>query len=147
MDEFIKLLDPNYELNDYRIKENVIVFKIYSTKEELECPYCGSRAKHIHSKYQREIQDLPIQDRQAILLVDTRKMFCVNPNCSHKTFSEKHPFVASKGKKTNRLIKNIIYTSTQLSSLSASKLLKSENITVCKSSICSLLKKNAINCG
>ena len=65
----------------------------------------------------------------------------MNPDCSHKTFSEKHPFVTAKSKKTNRLIQNILYASSQLSSLNASKLLKSENITVCKSSICDLLKK------
>ena len=46
-----------------------------------------------------------------------------------------------KSKKTNRLIQTILYTSSQLSSLNASKLLKSENISVCKSSICDLLKK------
>lgn len=147
MDEFIKLLDPNYELLQYRIKNTTVVFTIQSIKNELECPFCGRKTKQVHSKYQREIQDLPIQDRQVILLVNTRKMFCNNPECSHKTFSEKHPFVAPKGKKTVRLIKNIIYTSTQLSSLNASKLLKSENITICKSSICDLLKKNAITCG
>ena len=147
MDEFIKLLDPNYELVQYRIKNKMIIFTIQSIRSELECPFCGCKTKQVHSRYQREIQDLPIQDRQVILLVNTRKMFCNNPNCSHKTFSEKHPFVATKGKKTDRLIKNIIYTSTQLSSLTASKLLKSENITICKSSICNLLKKNAITCG
>ena len=88
-----------------------------------------------------------MQGKKVILLVDTRKMRCMNPDCSHKTFSEKHPFVTAKSKKTNRLIQNILYTSSQLSSLNASKLLKSENITVCKSSICDLLKKNAIHCG
>ena len=82
-----------------------------------------------------------MQRKKVILLVDTRKMRCMNPDCSHKTFSEKHPFVTAKSKKTNRLIQNILYTSSQLSSLNASKLLKSENISVCKSSICDLLKK------
>ena len=70
----------------------------------------------------------------------------MNLDCSHKTFSEKHPFVAAKSQKTDRLIQNILYTSSQLSSLNASKLLRSENISVCKSSICDLLK-NAIHCG
>lgn len=114
---------------------------------ELECPFCGSKTSKVHSIYQREIQDLPMQGKKVILLVDTRKMRCMNLDCSHKTFSEKHPFVTAKSKKTNRLIQNILYTSSQLSSLNASKLLKSENITVCKSSICDLLKKNAIHCG
>lgn len=139
MDEFIKLLDPNYELVQYRIKNKTIIFTIQSIRSELECSFWGCKTKQVRSRYQREIQDLPIQDRQVILLVNTRKMFCNNPNCSHKTFSEKHPFVVTKGKKTDRLIKNVIYTSTQLSSLTALKLLKSENITICKSSICDLL--------
>lgn len=148
MDEFIKLLDPAYELIQYRKKENKVIFHIASTITELECPFCGRKTSKVHSTYQREIQDLPMQGKKVILLVDTRKMRCMNPDCSHKTFSEKHhPFVTAKSKKTNRLIQNILYTSSQLSSLNASKLLKSENITVCKSSICDLLKKNAIHCG
>ena len=95
----------------------------------------------VHSIYYREIQDLPIQEKQVILLVKTRKMFCTNNDCKHRTFSERHSFASDKAKKTNRLIKHVIYTSTQLSSLNASKLLKSEKIQVGKSSICMLLKK------
>ena len=147
MDEFIKLLDQEYELVQYRIKDRKIIFHIQSSKEELTCPFCGSKSASVHSVYQREIQDLTIQGSQVILLVDTRKMFCKNPECSHKTFTEKHPFAAPKAQKTDRLIKKIIHTSTQLSSLNASRLLKSENVTACKSSICSLLKKNAVHCG
>lgn len=70
-------------------------------------------------------------------------MFCVNSLCNKKTFAEKHPFVAVNEKISNRLEKNIIYTSTQLSSVGASKTLKSNGIDICKSSICLLLKKNA----
>ena len=143
----VKLLDPAYELIQYRIKEDKVIFHIASTITELECPFCGRKTSKVHSIYEREIQDLPMQGKKVILLVYTRKMRCMNLDCSHKTFSEKHPFVAAKSKKTNRLIQNILYTSSQLSSLNASKLLKSENISVCKSSICDLLKKNAIHCG
>ena len=147
MDEFIKSLDPDYELVQYRIKDRAVIFQIQSNKEEFVCPFCGSKSVSVHSVYQREIQDLPMQDKQVILLVDTRKMFCKNPECPRKTFAEIHPFVAPRAKKTDRLIKKIIHTSTQLSSLNASRLLKSENVTACKSSICSLLKKNAVHCG
>ena len=147
MDEFIKLLNKDYELVQYQIKDKAVIFNIQSSKKELACPFCGSKSTWAHSTYQREIQDLPIQDKQVILLVDTRKMFCKNPDCQHKTFAEIHPFAAPRAKKTDQLLKNIIHTSTQLSSLNASRLLKSENITACKSSICSLLKKNAVHCG
>lgn len=147
MKDFITALDPNYQLDKYHIKNNIAVFYISSKMSEVKCPYCGTLSSKVHSSYEREIQDLPMQGKKVILLVDTRKMRCMNLDCSHKTFSEKHPFVAAKSKKTNRLIQNILYTSSQLSSLNASKLLKSENISVCKSSIRDLLKKNAIHCG
>ena len=48
--------------------------------------------------------------------------------------------MAAKSKNEQIDPKYIIYL-IQLSSLNASKLLKSENISVCKSSICDLLKK------
>ncbi|MCI8743952.1 MAG: transposase family protein, partial [Lachnospiraceae bacterium] len=73
-----------------------------------------------HSVYEREIQDLPVQEKKVILLVTTRKMFCDNPQCQHTTFAEVHPFAAPKAQKTDRLVKNILHTSAQLS-VSASK--------------------------
>jgi transposase len=147
MDEFIKILNVDYELLDYKIKDTQIVFKIASTRENCNCPYCGKESSRVHSTYQREIQDLPLHNKQTILLVDTRKMFCDNPDCQVTTFAEPHPFVAKNGKKTERLVTNILNTSLQLSSISASRLLKTESIKACKSSICTLVKKNAINCG
>ena len=101
MDEFIKLLDPAYELIQYRIKEDKVIFHIASTIAELECPFCGRKTSKVHSIYEREIQDLPMQGKKVILLVDTRKMRCMNLDCSHKTFSEKHPFVDRKSTRLN----------------------------------------------
>lgn len=47
-------------------------------------------------------------------------MFCKNPGCEHKTFSERFDFVAPNGKKTKRLVKRILITSIKMSSVSAS---------------------------
>lgn len=73
MDEFIKLLDPAYELIQYRIKEDKVIFHIASTITELECSFCGRKTSKVHSIYEREIQDLPMQGKKVILLVDTRR--------------------------------------------------------------------------
>lgn len=132
MKDFITALDPNYQLDKYHIKNNVAVFYISSKMSEVKCPYCGTLSSKVHSSYEREIQDLSMQNRKVILLVKTRKMFCSNCKCE---------------KKTRRLVQNILFTSAQLSSVNAAKILKSNSIEVGKSSICSLLKKNAINCG
>lgn len=147
MDEFIKILTDDYELLDYKIKGTQIVFEISSTKKSYTCPFCGITSLRVHSTYQREIQDLPLHNKQTILLVHTRKMFCENSDCQTTTFAERHPFTAKNGKKTDRLVTNILNTSLQLSSINASNLLKTESVKVCKSSICTLLKKNAIHCG
>lgn len=74
-------------------------------------------------------------------------MFCVNPACDHKTFSERFDFIVPNGRKTKRLVDKILLTSVKLSSVSASTLLKANSVKICKSSICDLLKKNAGNCG
>ncbi|PKM56672.1 MAG: hypothetical protein CVU98_10060 [Firmicutes bacterium HGW-Firmicutes-3] len=143
MNEFIKSLNVDYTLVDYKNKSDTIVFRIKSELDSANCPYCETQSCKIHSRYEREIQDLPIQHKQVILLVLTRKFFCSNPECTHKTFAEKHDFASRNGQMSLRLNNHIVNTSLKLSSIESSKLLESEAIKVGKSSICSLLKKNA----
>lgn len=143
----VKSLDQNLECVEYKTSENQYVITVRSLTKEVLCPYCQSSSAKVHSIYHREIQDLPIQDKQTLLLLNTRKMFCVNPDCSHKTFAETFDFVVRHGKKTKRLVEKILATSTKLSSVSASILLKNNSVKICKSSICDLVKKNATHCG
>lgn len=143
----VQQLDINLECNDCMIQNKKIILKIASKQKAVTCPFCGKQSSKVHSAYQREIQDLPIHEKQTILLLNTRKMFCINPQCQYKTFSERFDFVQPGGKKTKRLTENILITSAKLSSVSASKLLASNSIHVSKSSICDLLKKNASPCG
>lgn len=65
MKDFITALDPNYQLDKYHIKNNVAVFYISSKMSEVKCPYCGTLSSKVHSSYEREIQDLPMQNRKA----------------------------------------------------------------------------------
>lgn len=145
--KIIKLLDSNLECTDCRIKDNKIIMDIQSMQKQAECPFCKVSSDKIHSVYQREIQDIPLHGRQTILLLKTRKMFCFNPECCHKTFSEPFEFVSPKSKKTKRLINKIRMTSVKLSSVSASALLKNEGVQVSKTTICEMLKKNPGHCG
>ena len=94
----INQLEPTLECNGYTIHHRQIFFRIASTKSSATCPYCGYESDKVHSVYQREIQDIPIQEKQTIFLLDARKMFCLNSDCNHKTFSERFDFVSPKGK-------------------------------------------------
>ena len=109
MDFIVKDLDSNYRLDAFHNKADKIIFEISSEISTANCPYCGKESKRIHSIYQREIQDLPIQRKKVVLLVSTRKFFCDNDKCSKRTFSERNTFVDAKAKKTKRLEKNILF--------------------------------------
>lgn len=149
MDDFIKLLDSSLECIEYKLKPETqeCIITAHSNKINLTCPYCGSISHQVHSVYQREVQDLPLQGMRVILLLNTRRMFCKNPDCSYTTFAEKYDFIPIKGTKTIRLIEYILDTSKKLSSISATELLRKSAIKTSKSSICELLKKNPTSYG
>lgn len=141
MDEFIKLLDPDLDYISHEITGDTIVIRVASNKEEVVCPYCGSTSTKKHSVYERSFQDLPIMDMKTKIIINNRKMFCSNPECSHTTFAETYRFIKPKAKKSNRLLKKIVDVSLNVSSLNASDILKNGIADVGKSTICNLLKK------
>ena len=49
MDEFIKLLNKDYELVHYQMKDKAIIFHIQSSRKELTCLFCGSKSMRTHS--------------------------------------------------------------------------------------------------
>lgn len=144
MDEFIKLLDSSLNYLEHRIEDKKCIITVESNRQEAICPFCGMASSKTHSVYKKEFQDLPIQNNQVTVLIMNRKMFCLNPECSHKTFSERFDFIRYKARKTERLLEKIINMSSRLSSVSASTALKSDTVTISKSTICRLIKKTPL---
>lgn len=101
-----KIIGSDLECIRYKLKNQQVIFEVKSSREKVPCPYCGKVSSKIHSVYQREIQDIPIQDKQTIVLLNTRKMFCSNPACDHKTFLRDLILLRpGKGKQNGLLIK------------------------------------------
>jgi len=142
MDEFIKLLDPSLNYVEHKIEDKKCIITVKSNRQEAICPLCGMTSSKTHSVYKKEFQDLPIQNNQVTILIMNRKMFCSNPECSHKTFSERFDFIGYKARKTERLLEKILNMSSRISSVSASIMLKNDTAAVSKSTICRLIKKN-----
>ena len=67
--ELVKLLDPSLECNGHTIENERIIFHVFSTKESCICPYCGTETTKVHSTYIRNIEDIPIQEHQTVLLL------------------------------------------------------------------------------
>ena len=53
------------------------------------CPVCCMRSVRIHSKYIRELSDLPISGSSVRIKLMARKYFCDNSTCSRKVFTER----------------------------------------------------------
>ena len=143
MESIVKSLNENYHLKKTTIKKDVIILQIESELKSCYCPYCNAESTGVHSHHVRELQDLPISNLNTVLLVSIRKMRCMNPECEHKFFSEQIPFAKPRAQKTNRLVERIITTSTEMSTICSSLILKNENIIVGKSTISNLIKKKS----
>lgn len=75
------------------------------------------------------------------IIIQDRKMFCINPECSHTTFAETFSFIRPKAKKSSRLLDKIVDVSLNVSSVNAADILRDGIVDVGKSTICNLLKK------
>ena len=141
MDEFIKLLDENLEYVNHEMFDDKIYITVVSTREKVNCPYCGEPSSKVHSRYERIFQDLPMQDKKVTIILRNRKMFCDNQDCHHNTFAETFECLPFKAKRTKRLDAEIITLSINISSLTAATFLKSSVADIGKSTVCNLIKK------
>lgn len=142
MDEFIKALDENLNYLEHHIKGNTCVITVISNRLGVKCPFCGHLSSRVHSVYPKTFQDLPIQDKKVVILLNNRKMFCDNPDCTHTTFAERFDCLPLNARKTKRLTQKILDISVNMSSISAARILRDDTANICKSTICNLIKKN-----
>lgn len=68
------------------------------------CPNCGLETRSRHSRYRRQITDLPLQGMRVILNLQTGRWRCRTPNCRRQIFAERLASVGARyTRQTNRL--------------------------------------------
>lgn len=145
MDRLIKEIDPNLEYEWSEIEGAIMRIYAASERTQAQCPYCGSWSEQVHSVYQRKFRDLPVQGKKVEVIIKNRKFFCRNPECEHKTFAESYEGLPRMARNSSRLTQVIVSTSINVSSITASKMLRQGTADVGKSTICRLLKKEREN--
>lgn len=145
MDEFVKLLCPDFDYIDHEVKKDLVLINVKSNRAEVKCPYCGMIGKRLHSHYVRRFRDLPMQGKKVEIVLDNQKYFCDNPECGHTTFAESFDCLPFKGKRSRRLTESIIELSLNVSSVTAAAMLRKGTADVGKSTICNLIKKGLSN--
>ena len=147
MRDIIRLLDENLEYTEHKVNGDCITVYASSNRKGARCPFCAEASSRVHSTYERSFQDLPIQGKKVYIVIINRKYFCDNPSCSRTTFAEPFSCLKPKVKKSGRLLNEIMKVSLEVSSVTASRMLKNGVADVSKSTICSILKKNSRSIG
>ena len=82
-----------------------IILTVRSEVGGVGCPLCGARSRRIHSRYVREVADLPCTGRQVRLRMVTRRFVCEVPHCRRRIFAERfgERVVAARSRRTARL--------------------------------------------
>ena len=70
-----------------------------------ECPVCGTTSRRIHSRYTRQVADLPCAGKQIRLRVTSRRFICEASNCRRRIFAERfgEDVLPTRSRRTARL--------------------------------------------
>ena len=99
MKELISELNESLHYEEYEIQGEELLIHVSSLWKMASCPYCGQPSWQIHSHKVRTLKDLPIQSKKVKLLLDLKKYFCKNKECTKTTFAERFDFFCTKSNK------------------------------------------------
>src|SRR5450759_4157496 len=82
-----------------------IILTVRSEAGTTKCSLCGSASRRIHSRYARQVADLPSAGRQIRLRVIARRFVCEVPHCRRRIFAERFgdDVVPVRSRRTARL--------------------------------------------
>jgi transposase len=83
---------------------SAITLTLRSRQRTMRCPSCERRASRVHSRYERSLAELPWGEHAVMLRLRVRRLFCDNPRCERRIFTERLPGIAAPwSRKTARL--------------------------------------------
>ena len=109
------------------------------------CPKCGLKSRRIHSKYQRQLNDLPWQGLCVKVMWRSQKFFCKTEDCAQRIFTERLPVVAQPhARRTTRLMMALRCIAFACGGEEGSRLAERLSITISPDSLLRLIRKTTI---
>lgn len=101
---------PGFIVMHVESGEKTVIISATTQQTTAICPRCQQPSQSVHSYYQRSPQDLPVSGKTVRLVLRVRRFRCQNPQCSQRTFAERHPEVlASYAQRTERLTGTLVH--------------------------------------
>lgn len=120
----ISCLDEKAQIIYEKQTEKELFFIIQINSTSAICPSCQNCSIRVHSRYCRNVDDLPISDYHVQFQILTHKWFCDNPDCPKSIFTERLSWLQPYKRKTNRLEKAIEKIAFSTNCLTAEKVCK-----------------------
>jgi Transposase/zinc-finger of transposase IS204/IS1001/IS1096/IS1165 len=113
-----------------------VILLISSTQANARCPGCDVPARHIHSRYIRTLADLPWGSYGITWRLRVRKLFCRNPACARRIFTERLPgLVAPWAQRTVRLAARLLAMGIALGGAAGVRLSRHFGLTVSRNTL------------
>jgi transposase len=68
-----------------------LFIQVISERRSACCPLCGQSSGAVHSRYRRQLKDVPCGGQAVYLQLTVHKFVCCNPDCQRKIFTERIP--------------------------------------------------------
>jgi transposase len=119
-----------------------ITLAVRSTQATAPCPLCTTRARRIHSHYERTLADLPWADYHVRLQLRVRKWFCPNRHCRRRIFTERLPTIAAPwARRTLRLAQRLVALGVALGGKAGVRLGHAWEMAVSRNTLLRLLRR------
>jgi transposase len=101
-------LPKGMSIDQVQISKTQLIVIVISKRPQAACPGCGSLSEHVHSQYQRTVNDVPCGGRNVVLRLRVRKFFCLSLCCPRKVFAERlDDLVQPWARVSNRLLEEL----------------------------------------
>jgi transposase len=119
-----------------------VILLISSTQANTRCPGCDVPARHIHSRYTRTLADLPWGGYRVTWRLRVRKLFCRNPACARRIFTERLPgLVAPWARRTLRLAARLLAMGLALGGAAWVRLSRHFGLTVSRNTLLRMIRR------
>jgi len=142
INEIVAELDEKLQITKKEIREKMLNIYCDRACEISNCSYCGRASSKVHSRYIRELADLPISQYKVKLIVEVKKYICENADCKHKRFAESLPFASERAKRTSRLDEYIMEIGMKNSSVEAAKIIRKTHADISNQTVLRVIKKS-----
>ena len=87
---------PNYVVDQITTDDSTLLIDSHPSTDVATCPDCHALSTRIHSRYTRQLRDLPVVEQPVRLRLLVRRFRCLTPSCTRQTFVEGLPELARR---------------------------------------------------